>query len=271
MITSLLLFASLAPSPLPDKLLIENGFEITIFQDRSKVSKTALSHHGRFKNAHGEEIVISCGWASEKSHVFGHPGGYGSSQQKSNLANRFAALPTLRSLPSNLPPKVGITWQSKLGVTVNAVAPNCGVTVKYATRMKNTPKGFADTQPFDVKAKADFVERVARHTLANAAGMRLSDNGTAALAGRSIKKAVCRRSDHVFGNLQEWTGGEGWSVAEDDYGVLSLKKGAKWAVIPLGADQIKVNGVWKEMGDSAAFFNGKLYLPAAGLEHLRGA
>jgi hypothetical protein len=271
MITSLFLIAAVTPSPLPDDLLNGEGFETTIFEDQSKSRKSGKGHHGRFKNALGEEIVIDCGWASEKSHVFGPSSGYGSRQHRNDLANRFAALPTMRSLPSNLPPRVAGTWQSKLGVTIVAAAPNSGVTVTYSTRFKNSAKGFADPQPFDVKERAAFVERVARHTLANAAGMRLSDSGAAALAGRSIKKADCRRSGRVFGNLQEWTNLEGWSIAEDDYGVLSLKKGAKWAVLPLGADQIKVNGVWKDMGDSAAFLNGKLYLPAAGLEHLRGA
>lgn len=63
----------------------------------------------------------------------------------------------------------------------------------------------------------------------------------------------------------------GFWAKRTSLGSFHLKKGTDRTVLPLGADQIKINEVWREMGDSAAFLNGKLYLPAAGLEHLKGA
>ena len=171
-------------------------------------------------------------------------------------------------------PPVAALFGEKEGnsISIQLETETATVGVSFVGRVGTNSKGFADPSQVDFKAKSAFVERIARHTLANTAGTRLDHSGTGALAGRSVARATCRRSARVFGDLTQWAQAENWTLSEDStYGFYTIKKGARWAVIPLGADQIKVNGVWKEMGDSAAFFNGKLYLPAAGLEHLRRA
>jgi hypothetical protein len=127
---------------------------------------------------------------------------------------------------------------------------------------------FWESAPFDAEVKSAFVEKIARHTLIRAAGLRLdpieSDD--------SSPSAKCRLTQVKFGDLTTWAELNGWKIGdENDYGIITLKKGDVEAVLPLGADQIKVKGAWKEMGDSAAFFNGKLYLPESGLKHLKGA
>lgn len=120
--------------------------------------------------------------------------------------------------------------------------------------------------PFDAEAKSAFVEKIARHTLIRAAGLRLDRVET----NSTTPAAMCRLTQAKFCDLAKWAELSGWKIGEEnEYGIITLKKGETEAVLPLGADQIKVNGIWKEMGDSAAFFNGKLYLPDAGLEHLK--
>lgn len=222
-----------------------------------------------YLNVSGEKLRVSIAWVSAKSQADLHYVALDSEGRQKYLDSVYAKEPFLKQLPSGLPP--GFARVTKgTSISLKVLSDFAEVTCYFTPQILTTSKGFADPQSFDFKSKSTLLERIARHTLANAAGLRLEDIGTGVVASGEIIRSSCRRTGRVFGDLSQWAGLAGWTIAEDKhYGVLNLKKGANWAVIPLGSDQIKVKGVWKEMGDSAAFFKGKLYLPAAGLEHLR--
>ncbi len=178
---------------------------------------------------------------------------------------QYAASPKSIGMPSKLPPHHALIYGDELAhITVNSTWAT--VICVWSPPIKSTHTGFIEREFFDFNEKAVLVERVVRHTLANAVGTRLDQ-----FEGQSGFRAKCRLTGMMFSDLGRWAVANGWTTGEEDkHGIVTFKKGANWAVLPLGADQIKVNGVWKEMGDSAAYFNGKLYLPAVGLEHLKG-
>jgi hypothetical protein len=232
------------------------------------ISERGHAQSATFFNSTGEKIKISVRWISNSAQE----NLLKSSTLKAReeyLDSISTAEPYMKNLSSKLPPASARIFKGKtLGLIV--INQQAEVSCFFTPQVATNPRGFADPQPFDFRTKSAILERIARHTLANAAGLRLDHNGSSAIAGRTIASAKCRRTGRVFGSLSQWAQAENWTLSEDStYGFFTVKKGTKWAVIPLGADQIKVKGVWKEMGDSAAFFNGKLYLPEAGLKQLK--
>jgi len=274
MIPFILVIASAVRSPIPEKIIQEAGFDLTT----NTGPPPSLTRRGyntqrlRVKCKSGETLDLAVKWSESDKHKDVYHAVYGSTGHLIEMTSGEQIRPRRFSLPSRLPPKMAFEnyRDGAEYLTLRADGLTASVQCLFLSSVRTSPTGFAATEPINYQTKSALVERIIRHTLANAAGLRLDDAGVGALAGRSVKKAKCRRSNRVFGRMDEWTNGEGWSFAEDQfYGLINLKKGSKWAVLPLGADQIKVNGVWKEMGDSAAFLNGKLYLPEAGLRHLK--
>ncbi len=273
LLTVLFLSSEIITAPGPTAYLQELGYKLR--QDPRSVrsiSDGLMQSRQVYLNNDGTEVRIFCRWTMNQGQKPPFEFNIGSKEHFEHMIGDAAVKPKSRELPSGLPPEHSRTFSSISIVRTVLDTKWASVDVTWLTRTDTSPKGYAMAEPFDFSSKASLVERILRKTLANAAGLRLDQNGSSAIAGRSIASARCRRTGRVFGGLTQWAQAENWTLSEDsNYGFLTIKKGAKWAVLPLGADQIKVKGVWKKMGDSAAYFNGKLYLPAAGLEHLRGA
>jgi hypothetical protein len=270
MFSAIVMLSTSVNSPMPLSFMEADSFRLRHALRNPQISERGNAQSATFFNSTGEKIKINVRWISNSAQE----NLLKSSTLKAReeyLDSISTAEPYMKNLSSKLPPASARIFKGKtLGLIV--INQQAEVSCFFTPQVATNPRGFADPQPFDFRTKSAILERIARHTLANAAGMRLDNSGTGALAGSTVARATCRRSGRVFGDLTQWAQAENWTLSEDStYGFLTIKKGANWAVLPLGADQIKVKGVWKKMGDSAAYFNGKLYLPAAGLEHLRGA
>ena len=273
MITTIFLLSVFSPSPAPTEELERLGYVAEPVQLGPRTSVSPIrSHIQEFKGEDGSKLRVRSTWTMNLDQERPLNFEIGSKEHFEYMAIDSAVNPKSRELPSGLPPKFSRTYSHRSVVRIVVDTTWASVDCTWVGRIGTTSKGFAAEDAFDYNTKVTFVERVLRKTLANAAGLRLDQNGSSAIAGRTIASAKCRRTGRVFGGLTQWAQAENWTLSEDStYGFFTMKKGNDWAVLPLGADQLKVNGVWKEMGDSAAYFKGKLYLPAAGLEHLRGA
>jgi hypothetical protein len=271
MITSTLLQTLLlsTPSEIPHALSIlkAEGYEVTSERMAAyKIESRADFLPMSFRGPDGSSLRLTVHWTSrpgQRKHVEGQ---VDSPDFERQVKLQAAGSVKEMGMPSKLPPSYARIYRENL---VNLAVNSTWATVICVWRppIKSTHTGFIEREPFDFNEKAVFVERVVRRTLANAIGTRLQQS-----VDQSELSAVCRLTGAKFGNLSQWAVANGWTTGEEDkYGIVTFKKGANETILPLGADQIKVNGVWKEMGDSAAFFNGKLYLPATGLEHLRKA
>jgi len=130
-----------------------------------------------------------------------------------------------------------------------------------------SPKGFVLINPKDWTADKPLFERVARVTLANLAGSRLGASYSSALNGATVPTRKCGRSSAIFGEVNTWANRRGWSVEENtEFGYFTLKKGARYVVLPLGSPKVKVDGVWRDAGDVVALRDGKLYATKRAIE-----
>lgn len=267
------------PTPAPTSALIQLGFNEVRPPRVMTGSMDGLHKDSRLltltaSNKAGERIKMEISWLGNPSSGGLHRFALGSPSHLTFERRRHAVLASATELPSGLPPDhvqvYSIDDRSSFSVNVQTLWAS--VRCIWTPYIGTSDKGFAVIGEFDRKAKQALVEKVIRHSLANAAGLRIEANGNGILAGYGVSRAKRRGSNVMFGDMNQWFSASGWGVAEEDkFGLLHLKRGSDWAVLPLGADQIKVNGAWKEMGDSAAFFNGKLYLPEAGLKQLKEA
>jgi len=112
-----------------------------------------------------------------------------------------------------------------------------------------------------------LIETLARVSLARTAGYRLGSPGYAEVGGASIPTRKCGRSSAIFGEVNAWANRRGWSVEENtEFGYFTLKKGARYVVLPLGSPKVKVDGVWRDGGDVVALRDGKLYATKRAIE-----
>lgn len=271
MITSILFQTLLlsTPSEIPHAISVlkAEGYEVTSERTAAyKIASRADFLPMSFRGPDGSSLRLTVHWTSrpgQRQHIEGE---VGSPDFERQVKLQAAGSVKEMGMPSKLPPSYARIYGKNL---VNLAVNSTWATVICVWRppIKSTHTGFIEREPFDFDEKAVFVERVVRRTLANAVGTRLQRS-----VDQSDLSAVCRLTGTRFTNMSQWAVANGWTTGEEDtHGIITFSKGSKWAVLPLGADQIKVNGVWKEMGDSAAFFNGKLYLPEAGLKHLKEA
>lgn len=130
-------------------------------------------------------------------------------------------------------------------------------------------KGFFKPAEHDWTTDRPLFERIVRHTVARAAGQRLRTSGNTTMAGATVPTAMCMHSSQVFGKMSTWCVATGWTVSsEAEYGSYTLRKGAHYAVVPIGGNAIKIDGAWTKLPDVSAMVDGSLYLPKAAFERL---
>ncbi len=272
MLNFLALLAVSESRPFPHSLLEESGFQLREKLREPRFTETGYTQIASYNDSAGASVHISARWISSKTQDKLLPKGSTLEDQQKFLDDNGPAVPPfMKHFSSNLPPSTARMTKG-IGVSVRVINQHADIICFYWPQIKTTPRGFSDPQSFDLKTQLAFIERISRHTLARASGLRLDVSSSGIVSGSRVNKAACRITGMSFGDLNQWAKSSGWTLTEDPtFGFYTLKKGSDWAVLPLGAEQIKVNGVWKEMGDSAAYFNDSLYLPAAGLKHLREA
>lgn len=279
---SLFLMSS-SSSPIPDDLLRADGFALQQVDSRMAMLPSQISKHAekaciRARKPNNETLLVKSAWIPETKTGRILPFEFDSEAYRKMTSFDSSVPPRALQLPSGAPAGEAriyggtMSTRSTGSIRVCCDTPWAMVQVQWGSPMVKSDRGHSEIAPHDAVAKEAFVERIARHTLTNAAGMRSESAGNGNLAGHGVGRARRRGTAFFLGDVSQWSASAGWTITEEDeFGLLHLRKGSKWAVLPLGADQIKVNGVWKEMGDSAAFMNGKLYLPEGGLRHLRDA
>ncbi len=255
------------PLPFPDDLL--RGIAYLPRYDQQPVIPRGNSHFYSIKYFGAPDysaVTIQVYWTKNPGQLKYIQEPLGTQKAEEQRLARFSVLNQGTRTFSGLAPKFAGASIDKSGVFIQLDSAWASVVCQWSTRLVENGTQNLVPGPFDAEAKSAFVEKIARHTLIRAAGLRLDP----VESNNSYPSAKCRLTKAKFGDLTKWAELNGWKIGdENDSGIITLKKGDVEAVLPLGADQIKVKGAWKEMGDSAAFFNGKLYLPATGLEHLR--
>lgn len=115
-----------------------------------------------------------------------------------------------------------------------------------------------------------LLERVVRYSLARIAGRRLGKVTALGVSGGSIPTATCRLSNAKFGDLRSWCTTKGWAVTEDKtLGVLTVKRGASFVVIPMGTAWVKWNGrSWTKISDVVMEKDGRIMVPEEVLDRL---
>lgn len=159
--------------------------------------------------------------------------------------------------------------QGQISVTWLAITKHEYVQVGIFQRAKQDGKGFLAKSPRDWTEDSMLLERLTRNTLALTAGMRLEDFRTRNVAGHAVASGTCDRTDRMFGGLSEWCQKEGWTIeTNSDVGYYTLRKGASYAVFPLGSVDVKINGVWKSAGDAVSLRDGRVYVTETALNLL---
>ena len=131
-------------------------------------------------------------------------------------------------------------------------------------------EGYNRAPDRDWRADQELCEQFARRSLARAAGLRLGAITTSSMAGASIPTATCQRSNAKFGDLRAWCSAKGWTVTENkDLGVLTVKRGSTFAVVPMGTAWVKWDGAtWTKMSDVVMEKDGRVMAPKDVLDRL---
>ncbi len=174
--------------------------------------------------------------------------------------------------PSGVPLGADSRWTLDNGLFVVLVATRFEEVQSHLQLQGSDSKGFYKPPVHDWKADQQLMERFLRYSLARIAGRRLGDVATANLAGTSIPTATCERSNAKFGDLRAWCTAKGWTVTEDKtLGVLTVKRGATFAVVPMGTAWVKWDGAtWTKMSDVVMEKDGRVMAPKDVLDRLNG-
>jgi hypothetical protein len=152
---------------------------------------------------------------------------------------------------------------------------SCFVLSKFEyVQMSLTPpitssNGFATSSSASMMNERVLLERLSRYTLATTSGLRLKQLQSRLIGGFNVNSMVCERSQRVFGDLAEWCGKSGWQLdLNSSGGYITLRKGARYAVLPIGAVDLKLDGSWVPIGDVICLRAGKIYVSKAGIDSL---
>lgn len=130
-------------------------------------------------------------------------------------------------------------------------------------------KGFYKAPEHDWTEDIKLVERLARVTMARAAGLRLGGLGTVSFPGYQALGSTCSKTARKYVGLSAWATTKGWSVEKnEDLAYWTLRKGANSIVVPAGANKIKVNGTWRVLPDLVMEKGGYRLVPEADFRNL---
>jgi hypothetical protein len=261
------------PLPFPTEEMVAANFEVALEPTTARVNgnqpfREWIAYGGPKIGG----IQIQAVWTKNPGQDKEIPFKFGSEEWERFRKMLMNQAPKNYGTFSGNPPHTSGFTQEKRWITFHANTQWASVYCLWNPPFVDIGTNSREPAPYNEAIQSAFTEKVARKTLIRAVGLRLDPSGTKKIADSEVASAKCRLTQAKFSDLTKWAELNGWKIGdENDYGIITLKKGEVECVLPLGADQIKVKGAWKEMGDSAAFFKGKLYLPEAGLKHLQEA
>lgn len=187
------------------------------------------------------------------------------------------SIPTLletmnQRTPSGVPLGADSRWTLSDGVFGVLFATRFEEGNSHLQLQGSDEKGFYKPPAHDWTQDQQLLERFLRYSLARIAGRRLGNVTTSNIAGASIPTAICERSNAKFGDLRAWCSAKSWTVTENkDLGVLTVKRGSTFAVIPMGTAWVKWDGAtWTKMSDVVMEKDGRVMAPNDVLDRLNG-
>lgn len=172
--------------------------------------------------------------------------------------------------PSGVPLGSDSRWNLDNGLFVVLIATRFEEVQSHIQLQGSDSKGFYKPPVHDWTQDQQLLERFLRYSLARIAGRRLGGVTTGNLAGAAIPTATCERSNAKFGDLRAWCSAKNWTVTESkDLGVLTVKRGSTFAVIPMGTAWVKWDGAtWTKMSDVVMEKDGRVMAPNDVLDRL---
>lgn len=174
--------------------------------------------------------------------------------------------------PSAVPLGADSRWTLDNGLFVVLIATRFEEVQAHMQLQGSDSKGFYKPPAHDWTQDQQLMERFLRYSLARIAGRRLGNITTSSMAGASIPTATCERSNAKYGDLRSWCSAKGWTVSEDKtLGVLTVKRGTTFAVVPMGTAWVKWDGAtWTKMSDVVMEKDGRVMAPKDVLDRLNG-
>jgi hypothetical protein len=176
----------------------------------------------------------------------------------------------LRGSSSGIPVGFHSVWQLEDGKLVQCSTTRFEEIQLSLLSQGSDAEGYYRAPNRDWRADQQLCEQFMRRSLARAAGRRLGGLATSSMAGASIPTATCGRSNAKFGDLRAWCSAKDWTVTENkDLGVLTVKRGSTFAVVPMGTAWVKWDGAtWTKMSDVVMEKDGRVMAPKDALDRL---
>lgn len=245
---------------LPRDLLDTSGFVVT------RVSTPALNQRGvGFSTAASRQVD------GRANLVFM---GASFMSRRNDLVSQTSVPTPLETMsqrtPSGIPLGADSRWFLSGGVFGVLFATRFEEGSSHIQRQGSDENGFYKPPAHDWTADQQLLERFLRYSLARIAGRRLGSVTTGTLAGASIPTATCERSNAKYGDLRAWCSAKNWTVTENkDLGVLTVKRGSTFAVVPMGTAWVKWDGAtWTKMSDVVMEKDGRVMAPKDVLDRL---
>ena len=120
--------------------------------------------------------------------------------------------------------------------------------------------------PVDPKSEMRLLERLSRVFLANFAGTQLQNSNPITFIGQSMP-TLSRSGKPRIAKLATLAAHANFSPEYDaELGLYRFQWRGKSVVVPLASDQVKVNGVWKKLGEFVLQKNKETYIDPVGLD-----
>ncbi|MCW5942474.1 MAG: hypothetical protein KIS66_09600 [Fimbriimonadaceae bacterium] len=124
----------------------------------------------------------------------------------------------------------------------------------------------SSARPDGLASEGRWAEAIARKAFAAYASRRLGPAETISVNGRSVASRRAEKSNADMVDLGEWASAVGASLTRDPNGdAWTFVRGGALHTLALGADKVKVGGVWKPMPDAPMLKDGRVFVPRSAL------
>lgn len=244
----------------PTQLVLDSGFRV-IHDEESEYKGAYVADFGARRSLHARALLsASCQFMMRHS-----TNGLVESNLSGGSVGRYE-----NRMPSGLPLGIDVRCKVERGTFITLFSTFYESGHSRIALQGSDEKGFYKPPAHDWTQDQQLMERFLRYSLARIAGRRLGSITTSLMAGASIPSATCGRTNAKFGDLRSWCSAKGWTVTEDKtLGVLTVKRGATFAVVPMGTAWVKWDGAtWTKVSDVVMEKDGRVMAPKDVLDRL---